>query len=171
VVDDGTGQANVLADGGRKGRREGGREGGRETGKEGGRKKSRGGDREGDREGGREGEMTCFHVRAASSILLVRCARQICFLAKSLLLPPPLFPSLPRSPSPSSSELAVQLLRVEPVRRQRLERELRKRVAMASRGIGGGGGGGGMGRETIGEWLWAELFRDPSERGRRLRYV
>ncbi|KAM3570045.1 hypothetical protein VYU27_007876 [Nannochloropsis oceanica] len=69
----------------------------------------------------------------------------------------------------ADGELAVQLLRVEPVRRQRLERELRKRVAMASRGIGGGGGGGGMGRETIGEWLWAELFRDPSERGRRLR--
>jgi hypothetical protein len=65
------------------------------------------------------------------------------------------------------TELAVRLLRVEPQRRQRLEAELRAGQAPT----GGLGAGYSARREAVGEWLWAELFRDPGERGRRLRCV
>ena len=67
--------------------------------------------------------------------------------------------------SPDSTELAVRLLRVEPQRRRKVEAELRAGQAPT----GAIGGGWGARREAVGEWLWAELFRDPGERARRLR--
>ncbi|EWM25666.1 hypothetical protein Naga_100355g1, partial [Nannochloropsis gaditana] len=86
------------------------------------------------------------------------------------------FPLTSLPPSfPPSLELAVQLLHLKPERRRRLERELRERWAAFTRGReegregGGERGGDGPGRQAMGEWLWAELFRDPAEGARRLR--
>ena len=57
----------------------------------------------------------------------------------------------------ADGELALRLLRVDEERRQRVEQEFLR----GTQGVGG--------REALVEWLWAELFRDPSERARRLR--